>query len=123
MTRAAALWFSAPPRRYFRLCEKRYLVFFPLPLRRNKILIDRVPVGHFPPRRQIIRAPVLIFQIVGVLPHIHAHHGLPAPHPPPSRLPPPQSADYPDSAATQSPACHPYPQARPAGAEPRHARR
>src|SRR5690242_534978 len=32
------------------------------------------PVHYIPPRRQVVRAAVLIFQIVGVLPNVAAHY-------------------------------------------------
>src|SRR5258707_6316134 len=39
-------------------------------------LIDFVPIHNVPPSRQIIRTPVLIIQIVGVLPDIISHNGM-----------------------------------------------
>src|SRR6516164_6881305 len=34
---------------------------------------DLVPVHHVPPRLEVIGTPILIFQIVGVLPHVVSH--------------------------------------------------
>src|SRR5581483_1021014 len=38
-------------------------------------LLDLGPVHHVPPRGNILRPPVLILQIVSVLPHVQAHNG------------------------------------------------
>ena len=40
--------------------------------RLRKLLVHEVPVYQVPPGRNIIRTPVLILQVVGVLPHINA---------------------------------------------------
>src|SRR5438045_4651249 len=37
-------------------------------------LFNRRPVHHVPPGSQVVGTAVLIFQIVGVLPHIDPHH-------------------------------------------------
>ena len=39
-------------------------------------LADEVPVNDLEERRHVLRPPVLIFQIVGVLPNIHPKQGL-----------------------------------------------
>ena len=47
--------------------------FFSNPTNRSrlrKLFVHEVPVDHVPPSRNIIRTAVLIFQVVGVLPHI-----------------------------------------------------
>lgn len=38
-----------------------------------------VPIDRIPPRREIFSALILIFEIIGVLPHIDAEHHLPYP--------------------------------------------
>src|SRR5213078_1407398 len=35
------------------------------------ILRDRVPVHHIPPRFDVIGSPVLVIEIIGVLPNVH----------------------------------------------------
>src|SRR5690348_9883523 len=42
----------------------------------GKAFGDLVPVDDIPPGRQILWAPVLILQIVGMLPDIVAHYGV-----------------------------------------------
>src|SRR6202012_386700 len=37
-------------------------------------LLDFLPVHNAPPRADVIGSPVLILQIVGVLPHVETHH-------------------------------------------------
>src|SRR5207245_7111973 len=37
--------------------------------------VDFLPINYVPPRLQIFWAAVVIFQIVGVLPHVIAHDG------------------------------------------------
>src|SRR5580693_1352530 len=50
--------------------------------KRNRIktstesLVDLVPVHHIPPGADVVGAPVLIFEVVGVLPHVDPEHGL-----------------------------------------------
>src|SRR5919201_4383233 len=38
-----------------------------------KALVDLVPVNNVPPRRQVLGTPIVVFQIVGVLPTVVAH--------------------------------------------------
>src|ERR1043166_3227499 len=33
------------------------------------------PIDHIPPRRDVVRSPVLILEVVGVLPHVEAQQG------------------------------------------------
>ena len=44
-------------------------------LDRAEALGDVAPVDHVPPRVDVVRAPVLVLQVVGVLPHVHAEQG------------------------------------------------
>src|SRR5205807_9032280 len=44
----------------------------PVLLARGKPLLDLVPVDRVPPRVDVIRAAVLVLEIVGVLPHVEA---------------------------------------------------
>src|SRR5258705_7047001 len=39
-----------------------------------KPLLGFLPVHHVPPGVEVIRAAVLILEVIGVLPHIHADH-------------------------------------------------
>src|SRR5947207_3157801 len=39
-----------------------------------------VPVDYVPPGLQVVRTPVLILQVVGVLPHVYAEDGVVALH-------------------------------------------
>src|SRR3954469_25383107 len=36
--------------------------------------VNRGPIDHVPPSVDVVRTPVLIFQVVGVLPHVDAEH-------------------------------------------------
>src|ERR1039458_5043220 len=77
-----------------------------------KAVLDFLPVHHVPPGRQIVRAAVLILQIVGVLPYVAAEHDVLAFH---------------DGAILVRRGCNLHAlrrlqQPRPAGTEPAHAR-
>src|SRR5438128_11335362 len=39
-------------------------------------LVDLVPVDDVPPGGQVLRAAVLVLEVVGVLPHVVAHDGI-----------------------------------------------
>src|SRR5579859_6006619 len=41
---------------------------------------DLVPVDHVPPGREIVGSAVLVLEIVGVFPHVVAHHRIQAVH-------------------------------------------
>src|ERR1017187_635825 len=47
---------------------------------RVEAVFDCLPVDYVPPGRQVVRTAVLILQIVGVLPHVAAEHGVLAFH-------------------------------------------
>src|ERR1035441_285293 len=49
-------------------------------LTRVEAVFDGFPVHYVPPRGNVVRAAVLILQVVGVLPHVQAHHGVLALH-------------------------------------------
>src|SRR5688572_8972800 len=44
----------------------------PRPLGLPKPLRHLSPIDHVPPRRDVVRTAVLVFQVVGVLPHVEA---------------------------------------------------
>src|ERR1051325_517645 len=53
-------------------CRGSALWWWRLLFRRVVVLRHFGPVNDVPDRLQIIRTPILVFQIVGVLPHVHA---------------------------------------------------
>src|SRR2546421_3826073 len=42
---------------------------------RREALGDLRPVDHVPPRIDVVGAPVLVLEVVGVLPHVHPEQG------------------------------------------------
>src|SRR5260370_10153681 len=39
-----------------------------------------IPVDHVPPGREIVGSAILVLQVVGVFPHVIAHHGIQTTH-------------------------------------------